>query len=502
MPLVNAHGEMPLEEIVAAFRKHTAERPLIFKINPTYRSDATAEIEKVPAPQEKIFPGGELKRGDYSQGALGDCYLISALNALLAHEHGTKVLAGCIKDLTEYTSILGNHVANQVLVRVFYAYEKNPDQIEHAVGYLLFEKSVFRTDKRAIGFPIAQLFEQAFSYGFNLTRLSESLSYEVYKALFGEHDETVRVNTHVNQIDIAAFYQLAIPPYKGQAKIFLSLSRFHPDNPEPGITDYDLTNKFLNLKKNHLNVLMQQYWPKVTDDNSKQLADFMSFAVAARDLPEYKTNPASQFFIDSLIDHGLGLLKSSYVSETHKIMLKTVNDAFNAHHLVTLQTRNELEGTNGHAITSEPLALGMVGKHCYAVVGPVYGEKIGENDYHFVPIHNPWGRTSPYGVSYTRHGDQLLPAAIENSEFGLELKHFGKVVAECNVSNTIIDANTPNLLSRQALKAIADSEKSLNQFVQINYDTAFKPVQVEAEVTELELIKDPVAETESTSFRR
>jgi hypothetical protein len=548
MPTVNPNGELPFDEIAAAFSKHTKERPLIFKINPTYQDEVGKEIEKVPAPSSKIFPQGELNIGDFDQGNLGDCFLISALNALLIHENGAKVLAGCIKDLSEYTHIFGNEVNNQVMVRVFSSYieedRTSPEcnQLKQTVGYLMFDKAVFLTDKRAIGFPIAQLIEQALSYGNNLAGIFEDsriYAYHqavVYQALFGEDEDTVRSNTFYNNMNSVAFYQLADDTK--QPILISELTRHYPGNEQPGELNYLMIENFVKAKA-HFNDLIKQFWPKTSDAYSKRLSDFSNFVAAALKRCQDAPDPHFQIFINSLHDYGLGVLNNNYLSTEELNIIQRISNAFDNHHVVTMATKKELDNVSGQQqVTNEPLALGVVGSHAYAIVGAVHSKKIGEDDYYFLPVYNPWGASNPYGVSYTEPNsfsqlasdssasknnkgqlnklweietvaiklqeqktvisnptsknlfsffnaliknypstktqDRLLPTETDKSRFDLEFKHFVKVAKHYSISSTAINENTAGILSRQALETIASTGKSLNQCRPVNFDSQFE----------------------------
>lgn len=170
IPPVKPFGQLPLPEIFAAFKTNSAERCLIFDVEPKAQvaGDASSEVklpEKEPFTQPIFSENPIPVKFDVQQGAIGDCYFLATVASILQQPNGAQLIAGCMRDLSEpyqlsngeYTTLgkaLGLVDDQKILVRFF---------ASQSVAYALVDKSEIIGDYRAQSPLYIQILEKAYA---------------------------------------------------------------------------------------------------------------------------------------------------------------------------------------------------------------------------------------------------------------------------------------------------------------------------------------------------
>lgn len=444
---------------------------------------------KIP-PDTPIFGDGNLALHQINQGQFANCYLLSAIGALLKTKEGCIFLKSIMRQQEDGTTIVKlfnpiTHEYEYIQVENSYLYAGNHSEVQHLQPWIhILEKAyavlASKADKLVVG--QRQLFPSFFSI---FTGDNPAHAMLILTGNKGDN-QPAKEESFIHPLK--AFFNesfLYLLRQKGEIKEEMPEAKEEEDSPEHGL-----------LKKIFKTDEHIQLWLKIYE------AFPLEFKTISRDLPSFfSTSSRKENFIKEA-DHFLEKLNRLMVEnkpvvpaaliacfkdflqdfgnknypeaqEYHRSLLKVyagITKAIVENKLVTATTEK---------FRGNPENIGIVPDHAYTVLGTRQTED--KPPRCLIKLRNPWGRL---GRGYDNKEGEWIAKAIQNPEFEIELADFSKYFLAYSIGEF---SNIPALaikVTRKDLSTLANKVQAVFQQVGI-----FKEDGKEYNVSETQFIK-------------
>lgn len=367
---------------------------------------------------KKLFPSAP-SASDLTQGAIGDCYLIAALNAIVNCPRGPEMIEKCFLDQSS------GGPSGQVIVRFFN--EGGQPQ------YISMSKSVV-TGLGARHTIWVKLFEKAYATMFlngSYAQLQEvsgqkhGRGIDIYRAVLGTQGDLFDCTKNDRTFEICMAPPPGPTPREAIAKAVFD-------------GDTNLAKEWIALARRNFGT-----WQKVIQKSScYRMEDLDAFMLAAGDtIPDKLKGP----FLQWIVREGIlpGRRGTGVYSTAQKEVYNNIRTALTQKKPVSAGTNKHVAQKHkviGEGQAGEGKALsGLAGEHAYSVLGA----KVDEEGLRWIELENPWKN---WGVRYERGthtegpkaGRKYLRPRVDPAmgRFWLELNDFTKHFKQVFVSGT------------------------------------------------------------------
>lgn len=394
---IHPYGNLPILEIMMAF-----EAKILDYVEPEggyyFQSNKKIPIEGTLFSKETSF----LSMYDVNQGELGDCFLLAPIASILSKEHGSSVILGMMRDLSQVVDeksrmTLGKLLGfkdNTVIVR--FSKKRSP-------FYAVVDKSVFCFRQQARSAAYIRIFEKAWAGVFCDKKMKNLDKGDfVYNALDGFLGMACRNQKII--IDVEEMREE-------------KLNRFSNVLSDPKFTAEKTLLWLLNEDSKAVDHFLKARKSLKETADAKKLT---SVPLIENMINYFKSEKYPKDEVDAkiakLLNEKLELLQSkkSFSEEHEKILFNDLQKCLGKNYILTYRVFEFTSDSKDSSHGGEYKKSGLVGGHAYALVA---GSQINFPDaegkeiaHSAIKIYNPWGHgrsfeSSGYGRSYSRDED-------------------------------------------------------------------------------------------------